>query len=189
MRYGVPYKGSKNQIAGKILSVLPDVETLVTCSLGRFLKKSEVIKTMAELTPQTLAKLNQFTRRTHTAEEVYVFDVILCDNEVDRDLERFSDAALQQLKTLFVGKAGVFDHNPSGKLQTARIFETELETIPGKQTTLGEPYLCLKAHAYMIRTEGNRDLIQEIEGGIKKRSERFLYGRDEILFCLWKKSA
>ena len=32
-----------------------------------------------------LEQLNRFTRRKHTAQEVYMFDVILCDNEVDRD--------------------------------------------------------------------------------------------------------
>ena len=59
-----------------------------------------------------LAQLNQFTRRTLTQEEVFLFDVRLCDNEIDRDGERFSLEALEQLKTLFVGKTGIFDHNP-----------------------------------------------------------------------------
>ena len=67
-----------------------------------------------------LAQLNQFTRRTLTQEEVFLFDVRLCDNEIDRDGERFSLEALEQLKTLFVGKTGIFDHNPKGENQTAR---------------------------------------------------------------------
>ena len=46
-----------------------------------------------------LAQLNQFTRRTLTQEEVFLFDVRLCDNEIDRDGERFSLEALEQLKT------------------------------------------------------------------------------------------
>lgn len=62
-----------------------------------------------------LAQLNQFTRRTLTQEEVFLFDVRLCDNEIDRDGERFSLEALEQLKTLFVGKTGIFDHRePDG---------------------------------------------------------------------------
>ena len=80
-----------------------------------------------------LQELNQFTRRTHTLDEVYLLDVLLCDNEVDRDFERFSDSALETLKTLFVGKTGIFDHDPSGKNQTARIFSTRLETHPEQQ--------------------------------------------------------
>ena len=56
-----------------------------------------------------LQELNQFTRRTHTLDEVYLLDILLCDNEVDRDFERFSDSALETLKTLFVeiGRAHV----------------------------------------------------------------------------------
>ena len=35
-------------------------------------------------------------------------------------------------------------------------------------TAAGDPLCYLKGYAYMLRTEGNRDLIAEIEGGIKK---------------------
>ena len=61
-----------------------------------------------------LEQLNRFTRRTLTQEEVFLFDVRLCDNEIDRDGERFSLEALEQLKALFVGKTGIFDHDPKG---------------------------------------------------------------------------
>ena len=37
-----------------------------------------------------------------------------------------------------------------------------------KKTADGRPYVCLKAHAYMVRTQANEALIAEIEGGIKK---------------------
>jgi len=125
---------------------------------------------MESITPQEnlLQALNQFTRRTHSADEVYIFDVLLCDNEIDRDFERFSLSALQTMKTLFVGKTGIFDHNPSGTNQTARIFSTCLETHPEQRTSTGEPYTCLKGNAYMVRTDGNRDFIREIDAGIKK---------------------
>ncbi len=115
-----------------------------------------------------LSKLNQFTRRTHTEEEVFLFDVKLCDNEIDRDGERFSLSALEQLKELFVGRTGIFDHDPKGHNQTARIFDTELVQLPERKTSAGEDYTYLKGHAYMVRTEANRDLISEIDGGIKK---------------------
>ena len=125
---------------------------------------------METITPQDdlLQALNQFTRRTHSADEVYIFDVLLCDNEIDRDFERFSLSALQSMKTLFVGKTGIFDHNPSGSNQTARIFSTRLETHSEQRTSTGEPYTCLKGNAYMVRTDGNQDLIREIDAGIKK---------------------
>ena len=117
---------------------------------------------------ELLQKLNAFTRREHTEDEVYIFDVILCDNEIDRDNECFTLEALESLKSLFIGKTGIFDHNPKGINQTARIFETEIIVNPQKKTKTGEDYACLKGTAYMVRTESNGDLIKEIDAGIKK---------------------
>lgn len=124
---------------------------------------------MAEkLQEAMLEKVNKFTRREFLEDEVYCFSVILCDNEVDRDNERFSISSLKKLSEFFIGKTGIFDHNPKGANQTARIFETEVVTELDKQTTVGEPYTKLKATAYMVKTTSNGDLIKEIEGGIKK---------------------
>lgn len=117
---------------------------------------------------EILEKLNKFTRKTLTEDEVYIFDVILCDNEIDRDGERFSLNALKSLERLFVGKTGIFDHNPSSSCQNARIFHTELMTDNSKKTVNNEPYTYLKGTAYMVRTDENTSLIKEIEGGIKK---------------------
>ena len=115
-----------------------------------------------------LEQLNRFTRRKHTAQEVYMFDVILCDNEVDRDGECFTKQALETLCRRFEGVTGIFDHDPKGSRQTARIFATELVKDPARRTAYGAAYTYLKACAYMIRTDSNQDLIREIDGGIKK---------------------
>ena len=37
-----------------------------------------------------LEQINKYTRRELKEDEVYVFPVVLCDNEIDRDGERFS---------------------------------------------------------------------------------------------------
>ncbi len=120
------------------------------------------------MTPEILEKINKFTRREFTEEELYVFDLILCDNEIDRDCERFSDGALKKMSTLFIGKTGIFDHNAAAANQNARIFDTELITDNSRTSKSGEPYKYLKASAYMIRTDENKNLIAEIDGGIKK---------------------
>lgn len=120
------------------------------------------------MTPEILEKINKFTRREFTEEELYVFNLILCDNEIDRDCERFSDGALEKMSTLFIGKTGIFDHNAAAANQNARIFDTELITDDSRKTKSGEPYRYLKASAYMIRTDENKNLIAEIDGGIKK---------------------
>ena len=116
----------------------------------------------------TIDKINSFTRREFKPEELYVFSVILCDNDIDRDCERFSDSALEQLRVLFIGKTGIFDHNASTSNQNARIFDTEIITDDQRTTKYGAPYKYLKASAYMVRTDENKNLIAEIEGGIKK---------------------
>lgn len=121
-----------------------------------------------ELTAEELEKINRLTRREFSAEELYCFRVVLCDNEVDRDLEQFDPATLEQLAGLFVGKTGIRDHQPSSQNQQARIYEAAVEQFPGKYNSLGEQYCALVARAYMVRTESNRDLILEIEAGIKK---------------------
>ena len=115
-----------------------------------------------------LAQLNRFTRRTHTLDEVYIFDVILCDNEIDRDGDCFSDAALRELAKRFIGVTGIFDHNPKAGGQNARIFAAEVCEDAKRTTKTGRPYRYLRANAYMVRTDGNADLIREIDAGIKK---------------------
>lgn len=120
------------------------------------------------MTKDQLEKINKFTRRELNEDEVYVFPVILCDNEIDRDCERFDRKALEQLKELFIGKTGIFDHDARSSHQSARIFDTEIAEDDSRTTKNGEPYICLKAHVYMVRTDENRSLIAEIDGGIKK---------------------
>ncbi len=121
----------------------------------------------AAVTAEELAQINRFAKKELSAEEVYTFAVKLCDNEVDRDFERFDRTALERLAELFVGRTGIFDHTWSAGGQTARIYRTEV--VEGETLTqAGERYCWCKGWAYMLRTEKNAELIAEIEGGIKK---------------------
>lgn len=112
--------------------------------------------------------INRLSRKKLSEDEVYIFPVTLCDNEVDRDYERFSISALHQLEKLFIGKTGISDHSMRSSDQTARIFRTWIEENPERTTLSGEKYTALKASAYMIRTLKNEDVIKEIDAGIKK---------------------
>ncbi len=117
---------------------------------------------------QELEQINQYTRKAVTQDDVYLFTLTLCDNEVDREFERVKPEALKQLAELCKGKTGLFDHSCKSEQQSARVFSTWVETDSTRTTTQGEPYTSLKARAYMIRTKENEALIAEIEGGIKK---------------------
>ncbi|MDR1240580.1 MAG: hypothetical protein LBK29_01730 [Oscillospiraceae bacterium] len=115
-----------------------------------------------------LAIINKFTKRNLNSDEVYVFEMVLCDNEVDRDYEKFSKESLKKLAELFVGKTGILDHDAKSKNQTARIFSCKTEAVPKKTNSLGETYFRLCAKAYIPRSERNKDFILSIDSGIKK---------------------
>ena len=119
-------------------------------------------------TAEELALIGRYTRRELAPEEVYTFPVLLCDNEIDREGERFSIPALEKLADLFVGKTGIFDHEAKGRNQTARIYRCQVVREEGRRTAAGEVYHALRAEAYMLRGPGTEELIREIDGGIKK---------------------
>ena len=120
------------------------------------------------VTAQDLELIGALARKPLSEEEVYTFSVRLCDNEIDREFERFAPQTLEELAPLFVGKSGLFDHQWSARGQAARVYRTEVIREPGRVTRAGDGYCWLKGYAYMMRTESSRDLIAEIEGGIKK---------------------
>ena len=115
-----------------------------------------------------MEKISRYTRREFAPEELYLFRVALCDNEIDRDGERFTIDALRGLAELYRGKTGIFDHSGRGTDQSARIYDTCVEVDPDRRTSVGEPYARLIGSAYLPRTEKNKDLILELEAGIKK---------------------
>ena len=115
-----------------------------------------------------MEKISRYTRREFAPEELYLFRVALCDSEIDRDGERFTIDALRGLAELYRGKTGIFDHSGRGTDQSARIYDTCVEVDPDRRTSVGEPYARLIGSAYLPRTEKNKDLILELEAGIKK---------------------
>lgn len=117
-----------------------------------------------------LSAVNEFARCSLKAEEVYTFCVLLCDNDVDRDFERFSEATLRELGELFVGATGICDHDWRSDNQVARIYRTELVTDKNRKNALGEPCVYLKGYAYMLKTEANAEIIAAIDGGIKRET-------------------
>ena len=111
-------------------------------------------------TAAQLEAINAQAKAKLNAEQVYVFSLRLCDDQIDRDGERFDTAALPTLAKLFLGKTGIVDHKWSTESQVARIFAAEVVKEDGVSY--------IKAWAY-IRRGGNADeVIADIEAGIKK---------------------
>ena len=111
-------------------------------------------------TAAQLEAINGQAKAAMTAEQVYVFSLRLCDDQVDRDMERFDTAALAGLAKLFIGKTGIVDHQWSAGNQVARIFATEV--------VQEDRVSYIKAWAYIRRGGTNEDVIADIEAGIKK---------------------
>ena len=107
-----------------------------------------------------LEAINALAKARLNGEQVYVFSLRLCDDQVDRDGERFDTAALPGLAKLFIGKTGIVDHKWSAENQVARIFETQV--VREKDVSY------IKAWAYIRRGGANEEIIADIEAGIKK---------------------
>ena len=54
----------------------------------------KILKGAQKIDAEALERINGYTRRPYSAEEIYTFSVVLCDNEVDRDFECFTTTAL-----------------------------------------------------------------------------------------------
>ena len=67
--------------------------------------KDGAVKAIGAPDGEELKLINALSRRELEAGEVYTFALRLCDNEIDRDFERFSDETLEQLAQ--IGRAHV----------------------------------------------------------------------------------
>ena len=123
-------------------------------------KKGTEVTVGGMATAVQMEAINAQAKTKLTAQQVYVFSLRLCDDQVDRDMERFDTAALPGLAKLFIGKTGIVDHRWSAEKQVARIFET--------QVVKEESISYIKAWAYIRRGGANDEIIADIEAGIKK---------------------
>ena len=123
-------------------------------------KKETEIMQGGRPTAAQLEAINTHAKGTLTEDQVYVFSLRLCDDQVDRDGERFDTAALPGLAKLFIGKTGIVDHKWSSDSQVARIFAAEVVREDGISY--------IKAWAYIRRGNHSDEIIADIEAGIKK---------------------
>ena len=124
------------------------------------IRKESRVEVSGTPTAAQLEAINVHAKGKLTAEQVYVFSLRLCDDQVDRDMERFDTAALPELAKLFIGKTGIVDHRWTAEAQVARIFETQVVQEDG--------VTYIKAWAYIRRGGSAQEVIDDIEAGIKK---------------------
>ena len=102
--------------------------------------------------------INAQSIRELKAEEVFLFRIAACDNQVDRDFECFSDAALEALSKLFVGRTVLSDHRWSSSGQMARVYAAAVEKESGVSRLI--------LSCYMLRNDAAAPTIDAIEAGI-----------------------
>lgn len=124
-------------------------------------KAAQVEKQTAD--EQELAAINRHTLRELSAEEVFTFSLAACDNQIDRDDERFSDATLHELAQMYPGKPVLLDHNWSAKDQSGRVYAAEVRE---DEARAGVKRLILRC--FVPRLEATKDFIEAIETGLKK---------------------
>lgn len=111
---------------------------------------------------EQLAKINQFTRRDVTAEEVVVFPTMSCNDLDDRDDDRFSTQCVKDFAALEgtyspVGKSFMLSHDYT-KLPVGRIFDVGTENVDGATFLTND--------VYIPNTKQNQDFIENVDFGI-----------------------
>ena len=140
------------------------------------IKKAIEVRSGGVPTAVQLGAINALAKAEMGEDQVYVFSLRLCDDQVDRDFERFDTAALPALAKLFIGKTGIVDHRWSSDSQVARIFAAE--------TCMEDRVSYIKAWAYIRRGGANDEIIADIEAGIKKEvSVGCAMGRSVCSIC------
>lgn len=129
-----------------------------------------------------LAVINDYTLAVLTSEEVYVRTAYIAHNAIDRDQEVFDDALLDVFARTLPGK-GLFVKHPRGwdgdsgpgvgRWFGASVVEMSLDDArkalrqPGLQWPPGtEVAKLLEGDFYIPRTNGNDDLIKNVDAGV-----------------------
>lgn len=122
-------------------------------------KGARVCKAL-EADERALELINRQTLSPVKAEDVFLFRVRACDDQPDRDGERFTADCLEGLSRLFIGKTMIVDHNWTAKGQIGRVYDATVEEKDGAHALI--------LSVYMLRSEQNAPVIADIEGGIRR---------------------
>ncbi len=127
--------------------------------------EGETTVTAENLRPSTsqLSKINQFTRKKVTADDVVVLPTLACNDLVDRDVDQFPTSTIKEFHKLNgqlgpVGKSFMVSHDHR-TLPVGRIFDKGIETTDDGATHL-------KLYSYIPNTEANKSFIENLEFGV-----------------------
>lgn len=130
----------------------------------------------AESSPEVLDAVNRFALRPMTSDDVAVFTMDLCHNEVDRHFSRFPDEELDRINAMVPGRPLMERHDLRGSLPRGTFFRSALHA-DGSRTSV-------RPDVYVLRTGENADFIRNIEGGVyRETSIGFSFQTPECSVC------
>lgn len=129
-----------------------------------------------------LEKINSQVITPLSEEEVLMFDVVLCDNAVDRVGDKLTINFLKTLAEKSKALIGLKDHEWSSDNQLCRLYDAEVIIDDTRKTENDEPYAYVLGHAYTLRAFD--DLVKRIESGLLKEcSISFKSTGDKCSIC------
>jgi hypothetical protein len=148
------------------------LETFTFCHAGTVSAQCRA----AEGVPEPWDEINRFALRPLAPEEVAVFTLDLCHNQIDRHYSRFPEEELQKINERVVGRPLMERHDLRGTLPRGTFFRSVLHREGEKVT--------VRPDVYVLRTGENADFIRNIEGGVyRETSIGFTFRFPECSVC------
>jgi hypothetical protein len=132
-------------------------------------------------TDAQLATINEFTRKTVTADEVVTFSTLSCNDIVDRDDDQFSTKCVKtfgELEQPFspVGKSYMLNHSRDVQDAVGRIYTASTKKVSGSTFLIND--------VYIPNTEQYAKLIEDINFGVAWAvSVGVVLGKTECTVC------
>ena len=123
----------------------------------KILKTGETVFQKQVVTDQDLEKLNEYSLKELTKEEIVVYKLSMANNKIDRDQERFSEAVLDSFARTLPGKSFLLAHDRWSMPSVVGLYyDAKVDTGNGESTLI--------AWVYLLKTE--TELIQKVDAGI-----------------------
>lgn len=124
----------------------------------------------------TLAAVNRFALRPLTREDIAIFTLDLCHNQVDKHFSRFPEEELEKIAAMVPGRPLMERHDLRGALPRGTFFRARVHREGDR--------LSVRPEVYVLRTAANEDFIRSIEGGVyRETSIGFSFARPECSVC------
>ena len=154
-------------------------------ALGAWIRQENVLGEDGA-TEKDMAAINQHALVPLTKEQVAVFRMNLCNDQIDRHISRFPVEELKAIsEKLIVGKPLMELHDmPSDGLFSSNRGSQPVGTFFRSQMVKEDGQVSVRPDVFMRRDAGDDDLIKKIESGIAKgTSISFALDRPECSAC------